>query len=183
MKKILFAIVITSVCIVRAQEAENVLSAIEAATGWTAEELANGLAMLDRVYSNDCQTLKGRERWHGKCVDVSIDTNLLVKVQRYADGFVHTERFSESLPPSVRDQLSAAERRAVNAARAAKAKADAERKRQERIDLLTTNLTAETTKLMEQKQWPEELARLYLQTELNKLVGTNTVDITINPGD
>jgi hypothetical protein len=34
---------------------------------------------------------------------------------------------------------------------------------------------------MAARRWPEDLARLYLQHELNTLIGTNTVTVTIEP--
>lgn len=44
----------------------------------------------------------------------------------------------------------------------------------------TTNLTAEVHALMARKNWPEELATLYLRHELNTLT-TNTVNAVIRP--
>ena len=63
-----------------------------------------------------------------------------------------------------------------------KRRAEAAAKRKaDRIAALQTNLVWETQKLMKMKQWPEELARLYLQTELNKLLGTVEITETIRP--
>ena len=56
-----------------------------------------------------------------------------------------------------------------------------ERKRQARIAELETNLTFHVSALMKSRRWPENLARLYLQHELNTLIGTNSVTVTIEP--
>ena len=54
-------------------------------------------------------------------------------------------------------------------------------KKNARIALLTTNLTAEVSALMARKRWPEELARLYLLQELNELRGPVEVNQIVTP--
>ena len=186
MRKIvaLCGIAFCSVC-AEAQEPDGrsaeIVRAIEVATGWSAEELANGLEMLDRMYSLDMSNETGRVRWHGKVARTHFDTNALVKVTWYEDGWEFRENFERKSPPSVRSQLSAAEKKAIADKRKADEAARKEKIRQDRIALLTTNLTEETSALMARKKWPEELARLYLLQELNELRGTVEVAPTITP--
>lgn len=149
---------------------ETVVRAVEQTTGWTAGELKAGLDRLDVLYRNDMQTADGRRRWHGKVVQTEIRTNDLQKVQRHEDGYVHIEAFKRVTVPPVRAQLTEAER-----------KAKVEAARQKRITDLETQFEERVQDLMRQKQWPEPLARLYLQNELAKLKGSVTVDAVITP--
>lgn len=138
-------------------------------------------AMLKLAVSNDCLTASGRERWHGKVVSSIIDTNTLVRTQTHADGFVYVESFSSARPNSIWGQLSAAERQRQREKAARDLAARKELQRQERIALLTTNMSSEVAHLMNRNQWPEELARLMLQVELNKLIGTNIINSIVTP--
>jgi len=137
--------------------------------------------LLHRVYSNDMSNHTGRVKWHGAAANVVFDTNALVKTTYYADGYTFREAFLTKVPPSVQSQLSAAERKVLAERRKAEQAAREAARKQARIDLLTTNMTAEVSALMARNDWPEELARLYLQNELNKLVGTRTVDAVVTP--
>ena len=137
--------------------------------------------LIHRVYSNDMSNDTGRARWHGKIARTHFDTNALVKTTWYADGYEFREHFESKRVPSVLQQLTEAERKALADQRKAAMAHRKERIRQDRINDLTTNMTANVESLMQRRQWPEELARLYLQTELNKLIGTNTVDAVIGP--
>lgn len=138
-------------------------------------------ALLRRVYDADMASDKGRVKWHGAVTNVIFDTNALVKVQIHADGFVYRQPFASARAMGIDERISAAESK-VRAEAAAKARAEAEAKRKaDRIALLQTNLVAEVSKLMVQKKWPEELARLYLQHELNTLIGTVEVSADVKP--
>lgn len=137
--------------------------------------------LIHRVYSHDMSNHMGRVRWHGNVARTHFDTNALVKTTWYADGWEFRERFDQKRVPSVRQQLTAAERKAQADRLKAAFEAKKEKARQCRINELTTNMTANVEALMQRRRWPEELARLYLQTELNKLIGTNTVDAVIGP--
>lgn len=155
--------------------------AIEQATDWTLPELQKGLERLDNLYSNDMKSAEGRKRWHGEVVDTLFDTNALTKIQVHADGYRHTDKFHNSSPSSIEEKISVAERKAkMEELRKRRVEAAAKRKA-DRIAALQTNLVWETQKLMKMKQWPEELARLYLQTELNKLLGTVEITETVRP--
>ena len=169
-----------------------ITNAVVASGLMTADELRNVMAasvdtavpdaMLMLVVSNDCQTAAGRVKWHGKVVGTPVtDTNALTKTYTYADGYVHVERFKTVKAMGIEQRLSAAERKAAAEAAMAKRKAAKEKKRQKRIAALTTNMTAEVSALMAQKRWPEPLARLYLENELNTLIGTNVVDAVVMP--
>ena len=130
-----------------------------------------------RMMSNDTE----RANWHGKVTSNTFDKDAKTKTTRYADGFVWTQPFSGASPRSRSERISDAERTAKREQAAREAAERAEQKRLARIALLTTNMTAEVTKLMDKKRWPEELASIYLQTELNKLQ-TNDVSMTFGPG-
>ena len=136
--------------------------------------------LLNAAYVRNMSNETGRVFWHGKVAKTQIDTNRLVTVYTYADGYVHEEGFRAVRPPSVESQLSAAERKAKVEALKAKRKAAEAARLQARIDLLTTNMEAEVTALMARRRWPEDLARVYLKTELNKLQ-TNDVSMTFGP--
>ena len=164
------------------EDVARIVAAVEAATGWTVDELTGGLEMLNHVWREDMKTASGRKRWNGDVVSVNIDTNALTKTTTYTNGYIHVERFKTVAAMGLQDRLTAAERKA-RAEAAAKARAEAEAKRKaDRIAALETNRVAETAALMKRNKWPEELARLYLLNELNKLKGTNTVTITVMPG-
>lgn len=136
--------------------------------------------LFARYYARQMSNATERSNWHGIVTSNTFDKASKTKTTRYADGFVWTQPFSVSDPRSRYERLSEAERKAKREQAARKAAELAEQKRLARIALLTTNMTAEVTKLMGKKGWPEELASIYLQTELNKLQ-TNDVSMTFGP--
>ena len=146
-----------------------------------AQDPAVSDALIGRVYSSDMAKADGRVRWHGKVVSTVFDTNKLEKVQTHEDGYIHRTAFRLSSPGSIESQLSATERAALAEKRRQEAAERKERKRQARIAELQTNLTACVETVMRSKRWPEDLARLYLQHELNTLIGTNTINVIITP--
>ena len=172
----LFATITNTVVASGLATAEEVSSLLEASLDPAVSD-----QLLRRVYDNDMQRSDGRLRWHGKVIAVAYDTNKLEKVTTYEDGYSHRTAFSSARPGSIESQLSAAER----AARAEAAKKERERLREEkrlaRISELQTNLTFCVQTVMRQKNWPEDLATLYLKHELNTLVGTNYVTVTVTP--
>lgn len=138
-------------------------------------------ALLRRVYDKDMGSPNGRVKWHGAVTNTVFDTNALVKVQYHADGYVHRQSFRSAAAMGIGERISAAEmKNRIEAQKKAAAEAAAKRKA-DRIALLQTNLTAEVSALMERRKWPEDLATLYLKHELNKLMGTVTVEGTITP--
>lgn len=157
----------------------QIVEAIEMATGWSADELSNGLAMLERVYSNDMQSAAGRIRWHGKVVETRIDTNLLVKVNVHEDGFEHTENFTSARANSVEESLSAAERKRHREEEKKRLEDEKVKMKLERIEYLTTNMTAAAEELASKKGYPIDLATMLLQHELNTSK-TNTVFMTFS---
>ena len=136
--------------------------------------------LFARYYASQMSNATERTNWHGKVTTNTFDKAAKTKTTRYADGFVWTQPFADSHPLSRGERISAAERKAKREEAARKAAERAEQNRLARIAYLTTNLTAEVSALMKRKQWPEELARLYLLHELNTLT-TNTVNTTIRP--
>lgn len=53
---------------------------------WTQADLVAALQLMNRKYHRDVENPNGRTAWHGKLVMQEIDTNRLVKIERYADG-------------------------------------------------------------------------------------------------
>ena len=153
--------------------AAALVSAVEAATGWTADELVAGLDRLDRVYQNDMKTASGRLRWHGAVVENTVDTNRLVKIQRHEDGYLHETPFTPREPASVASRLSAAERAAAREAAAAK-------RRQERLAELDARFDELAAELAARRAWPLDLAKMVLESERNALA-TNVVNAVVVP--
>ena len=133
------------------------------------------------MYHREMSNEAGRVRWHGKVARTHFDTNALVKTTWYADGWEFRENFERKVPPSVQSQLSAAEKKALAERRKREAEERKLAKKNARIAMLTTNLTAEVSALMARKRWPEELARLYLLQELNELRGPVEVNQIVTP--
>lgn len=157
---------IVSACAATSAQVEAILDA--------AKDQAVSDVLLRRVYDADMQTDQGRSRWHGRPVETRFDTNAQVKVQVYADGYRYEQPFRSAKPATIDSRVAAAKAKAAR-------EAAEEKRRQARIAMLTTNMTAEVSALMSRNKWPEDLARLYLETELNKLIGTRTVTATITP--
>lgn len=53
---------------------------------WSQADLVAALQLMNRRYHRDVETSSGRVAWHGKLDLQIIDTNNLVKIERYADG-------------------------------------------------------------------------------------------------
>jgi hypothetical protein len=138
-------------------------------------------SLLKRAYDADMSTSSGRIRWHGSVVSTHHDTNRLESVYTYTDGYVHRIPFAKAAPGSIAAQLSAAERKAKAEARRLQILKEKEERKNARIAELQTNLTYHVEALMQERRWPEDLARLYLVHELNTLIGTNVVEATIRP--
>lgn len=161
----------------RAETADQkalIIAAVEDTTGWTAEELKAGLDRLDSLYQNDMKTAEGRKRWHGNIRSTVYDEKRLVKIYTYEDGFAFEEAFSPIVISPVEDQISRADR-------IAKIKARKEAQKRDRITRLEEHFDEEVEALMRAKNWPRELASLYLEHELNELKGPITVNAVITP--
>lgn len=53
---------------------------------WSQADLVAALQLMNRKYHRDVEKPAGRTAWHGELVMQTIDTNRLVKIERYADG-------------------------------------------------------------------------------------------------
>ena len=137
--------------------------------------------LFAKKYARDMSNDTERVKWHGNVVTNLFDSAALKKTTYYADGFVWTQPYTVQSPITRDERISEAERKARREEARRKAEEVAEQKRLARIALLTTNMEAEVTALMKKKRWPDELARIFLQTELNKLQ-TNDVSMTFGPG-
>lgn len=65
---------------------------------WTQADLIAALQLMNRRYHRDCETPTGRTAWHGALVAQIVDTNRLVKTERYADGTEFEFPFEISTP-------------------------------------------------------------------------------------
>ena len=183
-KSIVFACALAVCGAVQADEMTAVISNLmekATAAGWTPEGMMMGLDRLDRWYQANVGDEKFRRQLNGELVKVETDTNALTRTYTYTNGTVYVRHYESVRAMGLKERLdAAAKRQAIEAERKARKEA-AERKRLDRIAALETNLVAETSRLMAQKDWPEELARLYLLNELSKLRGTNVVNAVIGP--
>ena len=136
---------------------------------------------MNRMYANAMSNANERVKWHGAIVTNRVDTNALVKVQVYADGFTWTQHFKSVRAMGLEDRLTAAEKKARQEAARKRAAELAAKRKADRIADLQTNMVVLATAMARQKQYPVELATMLLQVELNKLIGTNTVDAVITP--
>lgn len=138
-------------------------------------------AMLAYVVSNECNTASGRVKWHGKVVSNLFDTASLKQTQVFADGWTYVRTFKNVKAMPIEEQLSAEEMKARRKRKRLERIAEEERKKADRIAELQTNMVELATALAKKKDYPYELAEMLLQNELNKLIGTNTVNTIITP--
>lgn len=186
MKKLVIALALVTSFVAFADETDEVVKDVvrrAAARGWTAESMAVGLDRLDRWYQVNQRNQKFREDLNGGLVEVRIDTNALTKTFCYSNGTEYVEHFQRVEAMGLEQRLSAAERRAKAEEARKAAEAAKERRRLERIALLEdpTTFAVEVALTMKRKDWPEELARLYLLNELNKLKGIKVVEAVVTP--
>ena len=83
---------------------------------WTAADAMDALGMLNRKYWRDMQTESGRREWHGTPT-TRIDTNLLIRIWTYPDGFAWTNSWTRPKSDIERKMEEAARRAAALAAR------------------------------------------------------------------
>jgi hypothetical protein len=162
-------------------ETAAIIRAVETTTGWTAGELVAGLERVGNLYKREMQTSAGRVRWHGEVVKVEYDTNSLTKTIIHTNGFRHVERFGSVAAMGMPERLSAAERKRRAEERAKAAAAEKEARRLSRIADITTNFAACVEAVMKSRHYPRELSELLVKHELNTLIGTNVVTVTITP--
>lgn len=85
---------------------------------WTAADAMNALGMLNRRYWREMESEQGRRDWHGKPTTY-IDTNALIRVWTYPDGFAWTNSWTRPKSDVERAQEAAARAAAAEAAKAA----------------------------------------------------------------
>lgn len=56
--------------------------------GWTAADVADAIRSLRGLYLRENATTEGRQRWHGKVISTSVDTNTLIRTTIHEDGEV-----------------------------------------------------------------------------------------------
>jgi len=67
---------------------------------WTQADLIAALQLMNRKYHRDVERPDGRRSWHGALVAQIVDTNALVKIERYADGTEFAFPFEPPAPPA-----------------------------------------------------------------------------------
>lgn len=179
MNKIISLIAIASASFAFAADNASVISQLvekASASGWTAESMAVGLDRLDRWYQTNQKSAKFREDLNGGIVSVVTNTNDLTKTFTYSNGTVFVEHFKAARPTALKDRLTASERKK-------RAEEVREKARQSRIAVLESEdgFAAEVAKVMRSNGYPEELARLLVQHELNTLKGAVQVNATVSP--
>lgn len=80
---------------------------------WTKADMTAALGLLNRKYWRDMQSETGRREWHGAAVSSVIDTNALIRVTTYADGFSWTNKWTRPKSDIERAAEAAAARRAA----------------------------------------------------------------------
>ena len=65
---------------------------------WTQADLVEALGLLNRKYHRDCESLSGRQAWHGRLKKQIINTNDLTRTEVYEDGKTFTQRWKLVTP-------------------------------------------------------------------------------------
>ena len=141
MKRLL--IVMLAICAAMLARAdEDILARTLRADGsvntWTATDLSDALGLMNRKYWRDMQSESGRKAWHGPLLHTTIDTNALIKVFTYEDGFKYTNTWVKPVSPVERDIAAAA-------ARAEELRERLRGKPSALAEIYTARLEAETT--------------------------------------
>ena len=103
-----FAAITNSICATGIASSEEVAAILSASVDKAPD------ALLVAVYEREIATESGRVKWHGRRTGYNEDTNTLVAVTTYADGWTYSEPFTKREPQSLDARMAAA--------RAAKAK-------------------------------------------------------------
>lgn len=56
--------------------------------GWTAQDVGDAIRSLRGLYLRDNSSAEGRRRWHGRVVEMAVDTDTMVRTTVYEDGEV-----------------------------------------------------------------------------------------------
>lgn len=103
MSKIVTVVIVAAGCLASvAQEpgvgSNEVVRAIEQATGWTAEELVAALDLMNAKYNRDVKTEAGRKAWFGKLDHTIVNTNDLTRTEVYEEGYTWVEPWAAPKP-------------------------------------------------------------------------------------
>jgi len=112
MKRLIIILAICAAALARADEdiLARTLRADGSVNTWTATDLSDALGLMNRKYWRDMQSESGRKAWHGPLLRTMIDTNALIKVFTYEDGFEYTNTWTRPVSPVERDIAAAAAR-------------------------------------------------------------------------
>lgn len=72
--------------------------AVIQAEGWSASDVADAIRSLRGLYLRDNATEEGRQRWNGKIVSTSVDTNSLTRTTVYENGEVFVDPAAVKTP-------------------------------------------------------------------------------------
>lgn len=103
---------------------------------WSQADLVAALQLMNRKYHRDVASPSGRTAWHGRLVKQIIDTNALVKIERYADGAEFSFPFAP--PPPVQPKTTVNAQGIPPALAAARARRAAERATTNTVTIVVT---------------------------------------------
>ena len=97
----LFAYMIVDVCSAATNDTQVVFTTLYSdgkTNTWTQADLVEALGLLNRKYHRDCESLSGRQAWHGRLKKQIINTNDLTRTEVYEDGKTFTAKWKLVTP-------------------------------------------------------------------------------------
>ena len=97
----LFAYMIVDVCSAATNDTQVVFTTLYSdgkTNTWTQADLVEALGLLNRKYHRDCESLSGRQAWHGRLKKQIINTNDLTRTEVYEDGKTFTAKWKIVTP-------------------------------------------------------------------------------------
>lgn len=101
MKKLMFAAVAIFAATIAISDTNVVFKTLYSdgkTNTWTQADLVEALGLLNRKYHRDCESLSGRQAWHGRLKKQIINTNDLTRTEVYEDGKTFTQRWKLVTP-------------------------------------------------------------------------------------
>ena len=101
MKKLMFAAVAIFAATIAISDTNVVFKTLYSdgkTNSWTQADLVEALGLLNRKYHRDCESLSGRQAWHGRLKKQIINTNDLTRTEVYEDGKTFTAKWKIVTP-------------------------------------------------------------------------------------
>lgn len=139
--------------------------------GWTEESLQLGLKRLDKWYQANQHDSKFRAQLNGEPVSIVIDKDANTKTYTYPNGTTYVEKFNPNKRVDIEKKLSAEERMIEHKKKKEQLRLGRLRSKEARLLLLKSEegFRKAMERSMEDKKYPEDLARALLQHEINQL--------------